>query len=251
MQKYFLPVEYAVLRQTSSGWQIPTRTIWNHELVFVLEGALDITLAERRFRAMPGTLLYFRPEREHSLRTVDETPGYFCGIHFDAGEASLPLEEVSHWDSFRKFQPALEEIVRLWNRKGYLDDWAVDLAFSGLLLEVFREVETAAPSSRRQIGKAIDLIHQNPGRTFTVEELCRAAGMKKSYFIQNFQSITGQSPIQYSINLRLEHAKAILLNESIPVREVAFRCGFRDEFYFSRMFRRKFGVCPSKFRDHA
>ncbi|MGI5893333.1 MAG: helix-turn-helix domain-containing protein [Candidatus Merdivicinus sp.] len=251
MNHYFFPVDYAVLRHTQAGWQIPTRTIENHELVFILEGQMEICLEGKNFCADPGTLLYFHPHCPHSLKTSSEHPAVFCGIHFSPENGQeLPLSDVTKWGNFRKFSPILEEIVRLWNRKGYLDDWAADLAFSRLLLELFRETDNAAaPSSRRRIGNAIDYIHQNPDRPVTIAELCEVTGMKKSYLIHNFQLITGQSPIQYSLNLRLDHARAILLNESASIHETAARCGFRDEFYFSRMFRKKFGLPPSQFRQ--
>ncbi len=249
MTPCFYPVDYAVLRRTSPSWQIPTRTIKNHELVFFLEGRMEIMLDGQRFSARSGMLFYFQPGHPHSLQTDDEDPALFFGLHFSPppGEV-LPLEPVTRWPDFRKFIPLMEETVRLWNRKAYLDDWAVNLTFSQLLLELFREEGTAAPSVRQRIGKALDYIHAHPDRPVTVEELCQLTGMKKSYLIRSFQQVTGQPPIQYAIQLRLEHARAILLNEPVPVGEVARRCGFRDEFYFSRMFRKRYGLSPSQFR---
>ena len=251
MKEYFFPVSYAVLRHAADGWQIPTRVIPNHELVFVLDGCLEAQIEAQSISAQPGVLLYFQPGRPHSLK-ANRGPVFFCGIHFEAGEETLPFPAAKNWTDFHKFRPLLEEVVRLWNRKEYLDGWEADLTFSRLLLELFREMENGAlPSSRRKIAAAVSYIHENPARPVSIAELCALTGMKKSYLIRNFRLVTGQSPIQYALNLRLEHARAILLNEPVTVKEAATRCGFRDEFYFSRLFRSRFGSPPAQYRKNS
>ena len=250
MKTCCFPVAYAVLRHAAADWRIPTRTIPNHELVFVLEGELEIRFEGKKAAAKPGTLLYFRPGRPHSLKAAGG-PAYFCAVHFEAGEDALPLPDAESWTDFHSLLPMLEEVVRLWNRRGYLDGWAADLAFSRLLLELFRRRENdAIPSSRRKIAAAIAYIHEDPVRPVTIAALCALTGMKKSHLIRSFRLVTGQSPIQYALNLRLERARAILLNEPVTVKEAAYRCGFRDEFYFSRLFRSRYGLSPAQYRQN-
>ena len=55
---------------------------------------------------------------------------------------------------------------------------------------------------------------------------------------------------QYAMKIRLTHASNLLKNNTdMPVSEVAFRCGFEDATSFSRAFRRKYGISPSKYRE--
>ena len=192
MKTCCFPVAYAVLRHAAADWRIPTRTIPNHELVFVLEGELEIRFEGKKAAAKPGTLLYFRPGRPHSLKAAGG-PAYFCAVHFEAGEDALPFPDAESWTDFHSLLPMLEEVVRLWNRRGYLDGWAADLAFSRLLLELFRRRENdAIPSSRRKIAAAIAYIHEDPVRPVTIAALCALTGMRIS--LTNLTS-SGRLPV--------------------------------------------------------
>ena len=250
MKKVMAPVEYAVFRKTGPGWQIPERTIPNHELVFVTRGRGWIVLAGREQPVGEGDLIYFRPGRLHSLRTNSEDPMEFYGIHISLPEGmdALDLPEFSH-RGFSEELPYLRETVRLWRRKDYLDDWEADLAFSRLLLHLSRRMEIAGSPCQRKVAAAIAFIHANTGRALAMEEICAVSGMKKSCLTRSFQRAVGIPPVAYSIRTRLERAKVLLANEGRSVRETAQMCGFLDEFYFSRMFRKQFGCSPTEFRE--
>jgi transcriptional regulator GlxA family with amidase domain len=63
-----------------------------------------------------------------------------------------------------------------------------------------------------------------------------------------FAHHTGLSPHQYRLQVRLGRARTLLSETALSVKEVAFRCGFESEHYFSRLFRRKTGVAPGRWR---
>jgi AraC-like DNA-binding protein len=53
----------------------------------------------------------------------------------------------------------------------------------------------------------------------------------------------------YILNVRLQKARYLLTNEDLPMSEVAFKVGFSSQAYFSTVFKSKFSVTPSEFRD--
>ena len=73
-------------------------------------------------------------------------------------------------------------------------------------------------------------------------------GYTKQYLIRLFKRETGKTPIAYFNELRLARGAALLLNEEKSIAEVAQGCGFDDYNYFSRAFRRCYGVSPSEYR---
>ena len=81
-----------------------------------------------------------------------------------------------------------------------------------------------------------------------VETVSRMVHISASQLRRLFQQSVGLSPGQYIMKLRLELAQNLLRHECLSVREVAARSGFSSEFYFSRLFRQKFGVPPSVFK---
>lgn len=87
---------------------------------------------------------------------------------------------------------------------------------------------------------------------YTVPRLCRDIGMSSSQLHRKLAVLVGHSAISIIIAVRLERAKNLLLSDlCIPVNQIAFDCGFDDPDYFSRVFSKRFGVSPTKFRNGA
>ena len=84
--------------------------------------------------------------------------------------------------------------------------------------------------------------------TLPMATLARSLGVSYTWFRRMFTHHTGLSPHQYRIQIRLGRARALLGETSLTVKEVAYRCGFESEHYFSRLFRRKAGLTPGQWR---
>ena len=243
-------VEYAVRRRTAPGWQIPTRTIGNREVVLVLSGALSVQIEQACMRAEPGTLLCFMPGISHSLRTDDRDPAVFCAVHFSTEPDWLPLPAVIRLRG-RTAAAYLEQTVQLWNRGTFPEDWEANIAFTRFAVSVLREYEAARTSTdAARIAPALGYLADHPGQPVTLEELCTLCRMKKSALTACFCRVTGMPPVRYALECRLQYAREILCGESgLTVEQAAYRSGFSDVFYFSKQFRRRFGMPPGRFRD--
>lgn len=82
-----------------------------------------------------------------------------------------------------------------------------------------------------------------------MENLLGQAGVQKTVFLQSFRRQTGTTPRQYILQLRLEYARDLMMETELPIGEIAERAGFSDPFYFSRCFRKHFGIVPSVYRQ--
>jgi len=78
--------------------------------------------------------------------------------------------------------------------------------------------------------------------------LAHRLGVSYTWFRRMFAHHTGLSPHQYRIQIKLGRARTLLSETPLTVKEVAFRCGFESEHYFSRLFKRKTGVAPGEWR---
>src|SRR5205085_7804679 len=72
------------------------------------------------------------------------------------------------------------------------------------------------------------------------------AGMSPFYFARVFSELIGEPPHRYLLRSRLRHA-ADMLNEGAPVTEAAVKSGFADVNHFSKTFRRRYGIPPSRY----
>ena len=67
-------------------------------------------------------------------------------------------------------------------------------------------------------------------------------------FGRRFRQATGQTPLAYVHDLRIEHARNLLERNRLPVSEVAERVGYSEVAYFRRLFKRKVGLSPGEYR---
>lgn len=75
-----------------------------------------------------------------------------------------------------------------------------------------------------------------------------ASGMNMSYahFRRTFRETAGSAPHQYQLNARINRAKELLAGGQYTVKQTADMLGFHDQYYFSRVFRKKTGIAPSR-----
>lgn len=81
---------------------------------------------------------------------------------------------------------------------------------------------------------------------FDIDRLCRDMAMCRTLFHERLKALTGHTPHDFIRMIRLEHAAALLL-QGVPVIDVSVRTGFVNAKYFSTLFKKYFGVQPSRY----
>ncbi len=98
------------------------------------------------------------------------------------------------------------------------------------------------------VGRALALLHEEPGRAWTVDELAREVALSRSALAERFATLVGEPPMQYLTRWRLALAAQALRAGAEPLARVAARSGYETEAAFSRAFKREFGVPPAAWR---
>ena len=77
------------------------------------------------------------------------------------------------------------------------------------------------------------------------------AGVSRGYFALSFRQVTGFSPHQYLLRVRLSHARKLISqdNPALSLAEIAALSGFFDQSHLTRLFQRFFSTTPSHFRS--
>jgi AraC-like DNA-binding protein len=102
-----------------------------------------------------------------------------------------------------------------------------------------------------QIGRALALLHGDPGRAWTVDELAREVALSRSVLAERFAALVGEPPIQYLMRWRLALAAQTLRSGGDAIVRIAERSGYESEAAFSRAFKREFGRPPAAWRRAA
>ncbi|MBN8887945.1 MAG: AraC family transcriptional regulator [Rudaea sp.] len=100
----------------------------------------------------------------------------------------------------------------------------------------------------KQIGRAVTLLHREPGRAWTLAALAREAAMSRSAFAARFTALVGMPAMQYLTQWRMQHALTRLRERGVSVAALAEELGYQSEAAFSRTFKRIIGIAPGAAR---
>ena len=100
----------------------------------------------------------------------------------------------------------------------------------------------------RFVGRALALMHGDPGHDWTVEELAGRVGASRSSLAQRFSDLLGQAPMQYLTRWRLTIAAQRLRDERVNLARLAEDSGYESEAAFNRAFKRALGTTPGAWR---
>ncbi|MDQ0918353.1 response regulator [Paenibacillus sp. V4I5] len=109
--------------------------------------------------------------------------------------------------------------------------------------------EHHASGSDRSIEVALQYIRTHYHADLSLEKVASIVYLNSVYFSQLFKQKTGQGFKEYVIHLRLEQAEQLLMNPKLKLADVAERIGYHDMRHFSQVFRKKYGVTPSEYRQ--
>ena len=82
----------------------------------------------------------------------------------------------------------------------------------------------------------------------TADSFAQALGYGRTNFFKKVKQLTGMSPNDYIKKMRMEEAASLLTSTNMTAAEVAFKCGFEDQYYFSKSFKKYYGLPPSQYR---
>lgn len=98
---------------------------------------------------------------------------------------------------------------------------------------------------------AILYIDSHYNEKIQLDDIVSVTGSNHTTITQLFKEETGETPMEYLWNLRIEHVKKNLAFTNIPIKEAAARAGFSTVSHFSRMFKEKTGQTPAIYRKNA
>ncbi len=97
--------------------------------------------------------------------------------------------------------------------------------------------------------KTIEYIRKHCSEKISLDDIAKNVFLSKSYISAIFKEETGKSIVEQINESRVEKSKKLLSDKSISLSDIAGLCGFEDQSYFTRVFRRITGVTPKKYRD--
>jgi len=242
-QVQLLSCDYAVFdRWRRPDLQAPFWRLYWHDRV----GAF-IATGERTWRIAPRRFVLVPPHTPFACGNTATFGQLFLHFRLEPGLTGRAAPYVARPDA------GLDCLARAVKRALLSDPEApgISLRAQALLSLVLLTVpanDWAARWSDPRITEAAAGIRAAYPRRTANTALARKAGLHPGAFIRLFRQTTGHTPGAFLANLRLEEACVLLHSSELSIDEVTAKTGFSDRAYFSRVFARRMGLSPARYR---
>jgi AraC family transcriptional regulator len=224
-----------------------------HSLSYVRRGSFGCRTLGAEHELVAGAVLVGRPGQEYMA--THEHHG--CGDECLSIKLSAQLAESFAPGNLACLPPLAELMVAGELAQAAAEgrsDVSVDEAamlFAGKVAQTAsREVNTSVKTTAKERRRAVEAalwLEENSAEPVDLEGAARHAGLSPFHFLRSFAKVIGVTPHQYVVRSRLRRAAKLLLEERVPVTQVALDVGFADLSNFVRTFRRAAGMPPAKF----
>ncbi len=229
------------------------------ELVVVLKGTAIHVLDGKTHRIGAGSVFVVDRNQGHGYRNVDKL--YYFNLMFDGSRLPLgdDLKKLPGFQSalilderrLRQVEATLDGLLDEYNRREPGFSALIQLHLSSLFLNLARwhaDPPSAPLATDDRIAATAAYLDTHFLEPLTLAALAERACLSPRQLLRVFRRAYGTTPIDHVIAKRLEHACGLLADPSNRVGEVALASGFDDTNYFSRRFRRTYGVSPTRYR---
>ena len=114
--------------------------------------------------------------------------------------------------------------------------------------EKFAANERTSPLPPRPLRRVLERMQASLSADLDLATLAAESGYSRAHFLRTFRAATGQTPHRYLLDLRLDRARELIANRSMPLIDIAADCGFSSHAHLTTAFRSRFGVAPSAYR---
>lgn len=121
------------------------------------------------------------------------------------------------------------------------------LLFTHCAEQIFSSAAPGRPEVHR-VRQMMDYIAGRYTQPISVGEIAHSALVSERECLRCFRQVTGTSPRQYVMDLRIRRARELLAGSALTLMEVGEACGFQGQSYFIRLFRRYMGMTPGQYR---
>lgn len=111
-----------------------------------------------------------------------------------------------------------------------------------------QSVEPLGTSTPKSLRRAIRLMEANLEANLSIPDICAGVDLSQRQLERLFRTHVGKSPQLYYRDIRLDRARGLVTQTDMPMSEIAVACGFTSQVHFSRVYRERFGLPPTKDR---
>lgn len=264
-QESDLLVLFAGESQTKPGHQRGPKVYDYYLIHHVIAGKGHFTTQGREVQLGAGDSFIIEPEQLVSYISDEVEPWMYRWIAFTGPQASELIastgitagQTIVHTGTRRQVPVIFRRIQRAFDEKKAGSHLKAN-GYLHLLLAEFSEALAPASSindvphteSERIVAQAIHYLSTQYAEPITIEMMAETLGYNRAYLSRLFKQHTKATPVTFLLKLRIDKARLLLRERvELTVEQIASSVGFHDPLYFSKQFRRMYGVSPTEYRE--
>lgn len=237
-------------------------------MLYVKNGAISVTVEERKYVLNQGDIIFIEPEKIHTVGPFILPLEYDAAVfspsalslnseHFFGRDIIMPIingdSEFSgiidgSFNDYDKLKAYAETVFNKDSSKA-----AVFASLVGIISNLYDNGYIKKSSGQiskysADIKKCLKYINNNYSRKIRLSELSDLIHVSENYFCGYFKKFTGITPFEQINETRVKKAAALLTDSDLTVSEVAVKCGFENLSYFTRKFKSIVGCTPIDYR---
>lgn len=254
-----LTITFLGYAEAEKGYDYSYKNFPFYRIVYTLSGQAKLTYPDKEYILKSGSICGM-PPKDTGLMSVDSSvPWAHYFLHFLGTEAEklfnktmLSKRKVAYISNPPKYTQYFENIV---------EEERNNLEFSNLinvnLLKIlllklandsYNLEQDHSLASRETYLICREYINKSFSQINNFDQLAEDCSISKSYLCRIFKQYAEISPMTYVTNLKMNKATVLLMQSDMSIKQISRSLGFEDQYYFSKLFKKKYGISPKFFR---
>ncbi len=228
-----------------------------HILIYCVKGNGFAEIDNKNKIIRENSLLFIPANTPHIYGANENNPWSIYWAHFNGNKARsyydnktsdvsmVPINKIPLVRSL--FASIFDTLEKGYTEDNVLYSYQCFVHLLSIFL-YFNNKDIVADRQASQINNTIMYMKENLSQNLSLSELAEINNLSKSQLTLIFRQKTGHSPIDYLINLKIQQACRYLDLTDNNIKEIAGKLGYSDSYYFSRIFKKKMSISPTKYR---
>ena len=221
-------------------------------LIYVTDGIFNTRINDTVFSLKKGSVVLFPPKFKYHY--WGEPPSKYLCAHFTGSHVEKILTDLGFSLEpcmfENEFSPKIKDLFDKMIEQYMTNAPFLQYSLACLLEEILLTIALGRIKNNgyHTLKKSIKYIHANYTEKIQIPYLAKLEGLSNSRYITLFSQEMGKSPSEYILELRLGRACDLLLTTDMEICLIGALSGYKDQYFFSKIFKKHIGISPREYR---
>ena len=226
----------------------------DYQIILVTEGVYEVTVDNVVTELNVGDCVIYPPKAVQEYKMItngrfEQTVGYF--VHFTGTVADEVMTKAGLMDTtiLRNVLPEVKFVFKkLFDAHKRCDQLHESAHLLNIIALLAKNDVAVSSEAEKRVRAEAEYINLHFSEKIDFAEMAKRCFLSRSRFTHIFTEIFGQPPTLYQLNQKLNNARELLVYSELSVGEITEQCGFSDQMYFSKIFKKTYSISPLKYR---